>query len=159
LVQFIQQNSAIFIAGLSVIVSAVANWRVARAERETKKIKKVIRRMDILVEIERKNAIVGKLALITAQKILLIQQFPHIDDCLEGEEIRLRKNLDILKDFKNGEEEQRELTEKVNGGNDLELYGQALTDVKRLRIRMEADLEKETGGYQELLEKSRKNDT
>jgi hypothetical protein len=149
---FLQQHASDYIAGLAVILSAAANWRVVRAERTAKKAQKAMRRMDMLVEIERKNAVIGKLALVTAQKILLLQQHPNLVRSPEEEIGRLRNNLALLQEFKDSEEEQRRISEMADGGNDIELHGKALTDVQRLRVRMEADVEKETNTYKELLE-------
>ncbi len=113
--------------------------------------------MDMLVEIERKNAAVGKLALIAAQKILLLQQHPHVIKSPDEEISRLRNNLDLLQKFKDSEEEQRRICEAAGGGNDIELHSKALTDVQRLRVRIEADVEKEIRVYKELLEESRRS--
>lgn len=157
MIDIVQQYASEFIAGLAVILSAVANWRVVRAEKVASKAQKAMRRMDILVEIERKNAAVGKLALITAQKILLLQQHPHVIQSPEEEISRLRNNLDLLQKFKDSEEEQRRISEAAGGGNDIELHSKALTDVQRLRVRIEADVEKEIHVYKELLEESRRS--
>jgi len=155
-IEIVQQHAAELIAGLAVILSAVANWRVVRAEKAVAKTQKAVRRMDMLVEIERKNAAVGKLALVTAQKILLLQQHPQLVSAPADEIGRLRNNLALLQEFKDSEEEQRHIAEAVGDGNDIELHSKALTDIQRLRVRMEADVEKETNVYRELLEQSRR---
>jgi hypothetical protein len=71
---FVQQYISELFSALALILSAAANWRSARTNRESKAVKKNTRRMDMLIEIERKNSVVGKLTLVTAQKILLLQQ-------------------------------------------------------------------------------------
>ncbi len=114
-----------------------------------------MRRMDMLVEIEYKNAAVGKLALITAQKILLLQQFPQLVSSPEEEIWRLSNNLDLLQKFKDSEDEQRRISEMAGGGIDIDVHSQALTEVRRLRIRIEADVDNEAGVYKDLLEKLR----
>ncbi|WP_029408140.1 hypothetical protein [Thiomicrorhabdus sp. Milos-T2] len=154
MVEIVQEYAAEFIAALAVILSAAANWRAARAERAAEKVEKAMRRMDILVEIERKNAVVGKLALVTAQKIMLLQQYPQLVDSSEKEIYRLRNNLLLLQNYKETEEEQRRIAEAVGGGASIELHSEAQTDIHRLRVRMEADVEKETRVYTELLDKS-----
>jgi hypothetical protein len=151
-IEIVQQYASEFIAGLAVILAAVANWRAVHAENAAAKAQKAIRRM----EIERKNAAVGKLALVTAQKILLINEYPRLVCSPEEELKRLRNNLDLLQKFNDGEEEQHRISEAAGGGNDVEIHSQALTDVQRLRVRMEADVEKETLAYKELLEESRR---
>ena len=72
---------------------------------------------------------------------------------------RLRTNLDFLRDLKSQEDEQRKIAEAAGGGNDVALHHQALADVRRLRVRLEADVEKETAHYGELLEASRRENT
>lgn len=155
MIDIIQQHAAELIAGLAVILSAVANWRVVRAENTAAKAQKAMRRMEVLIEIERKNAVVGKLTLVTAQKILLIQQQPALVSNPDHEIDRLRNNLALLQGFKDGEEEQRQISEAADGGSDIDLHSKALTDIQRLRVRLEADVEKETNVYRELLESSR----
>ena len=152
MIEIIQQHAAELIAGLAVILSTVANWRVVRAEKAAAKTQKTIRRMEMLVEIERKNAAVGKLALVTAKKILLLQQQPELVNNPDNEIDRLRNNLTLLQGFKDNEEEQRQISEKVDGGNDIDLHSKALTDIQRLRVRLDADVEKETNEYRDLLD-------
>lgn len=153
-IEIIQQYAAEIIAGLAAILSAVANWRVVRAEKAAAIAQKAMRRMDMLVEIERKNAAVGKLSLVTAQKILLLQQYPVLVNDPAHEIGRLRNNLVLLQEFKDGEEEQRQISEAVDGENDIVLHSKTLTDIQRLRVHLEVDVEKETNVYRELLEMS-----
>lgn len=155
MIEIIQQYAAELIAGLAVILSAAANWRAARAKKALEQTRKAIRRMDLLVEIERKNAAVGRLALVTAQKILLLQQHPTLVSNPDNELDRLRNNLALLQEFKEGEEEQRKISEAASGGRDIDLHHKALTDIQRLRVNLEADVEKEISVYRELLDKSR----
>lgn len=154
MIESASQYIAEIISGLAVILSASAHWRVIRAEKAAEKAQKAMRRMDVLVEIERKNVAVGRLALVTAQKVLLLQQHPTLVCNFEHEMERLHNNLAILRDFKEGEEEQRQISEEACLGNDIDLHSKALTDIQRLRIHLEADVEKETSVYRELLEKS-----
>lgn len=155
MIEIIQQYAAELIAGLAVILSATANWRTVRVEKTVEKSQRAIRRMDMLVEVERKNAAVGKLALVTAQKILLLQQHSTLVSNSDNEMDRLRNNLALLQEFKEGEDEQRKISEAAGGGNNIDLYHKALTDIQRLRVHLEADVEKETNVYRELLEKLR----
>ena len=152
-IDLIRQYASELIAGLAVILSAAANWRAARAEKSSERAQKAMRRMDMLIEIERKNAAVGKLALVTAQKILLLQEYPELVTSPDREIGRLRNNLALLQEFKDGEEEQRKISEMIDGEDDIELHTKAFADIKRLRIHLEADVEKETRVYRELLER------
>lgn len=155
MIEFLQQYASEFIAGLAAIMAALANCRAVRAEKMVRTIQKAERRTDILVEIEQQNAAVGKLALVTAQKVMLLQQFPELLPFTDDEIKRLRCNLNILSDLKNQEDEQRKIAEAAGGGSDVTLHHHALADVRRLRVRLEADLEKETAHYSQLLEASR----
>jgi hypothetical protein len=93
--------------------------------------------------------------MITAQKFMLIQRFPKLLPFADDEIKRLRTNLDFLNDLKDQEDEHRKIAEAAGGGNDVTLHHQALADVRRLRVRLEADVEEETAHYGELLEASR----
>lgn len=158
-IEFIQQYTAELISGLAVILSAVASWRAFRAEKAAEKVQKAIRRTDMLVEIERKNAVIGKLALVTAQKILLLQRHPQLVEHAEDEISRLSNNLILLQEFMDDEEKQYQVAEAANGASDIDLHSKALTDIQRLRVRLEADVEKESDVYGELLEESRRMGT
>lgn len=155
MLNFIQQNAAEFIAGLAVILSAVANWRAVLAERKVSLIRQTVLRTDMLVEVELKNAAVGKLALITARKILLLHRSPSLSSYLPGEIERLESNLKLLQEFKSQENTQRHLSEQPGVGRNIDLFQQTLADTKRLRVSLEADIEKETIVYQELVEQVR----
>jgi len=150
---FFQQYISELFSSLALVLSAAANWRSARTNSESKAIKKSTRRMDMLVEIELKNSVVGKLALVTAKKILLLQQHDYLAPLPSNEMQRLRGNLDLLEHFRANEEEQIHIAESACDGDSVDLHFKALTDIKRLRVSMEADVEKEITTYNELLEK------
>lgn len=147
------QYASEIIAGLAIILAVAANFRTVKSEKLLKKTQRSLRRMDILTEIEKQNGVIGQLALITSQQILLLQDHPLEFEDSSSEIDRLKSNLQLLTEFKYKEKLQRKLAENTNGGNDIELHMQALTDIKRLRIRIESDLEKETIIYKELVEK------
>lgn len=152
---FFQQYISELFSALALILSAAANWRSARTSRQSTAVKKYMRRMEMLVEIERKNSVVGKLALVTAQKILLLQQHHALLPSSSKKIERLTGNLDMLKRFRENAEEEVHIAESACEGDSVEYHLKALTDIKRLRVRMEADVEKETATYNELLEKVR----
>ena len=85
MIQFLQQYAAEFIACLAVLASVIANSRAERANRRAARAQeqseiaaKAARRTEMLVEIERKNAVVAKLAFITTQRIPSLQENPSI---------------------------------------------------------------------------------
>lgn len=150
MLNLIQQYAAELIASLAVIVSVAANWRAVRAERKIDIAQSATRRADMLVELERKNAAVGKLALISARKLLLIQQNPGLEGLAASESERLKNNLELMKEFKACEETQRNIAEKAGCGANVDLYHQAFADVKRLRVSLEAEVEKEASVFESL---------
>lgn len=158
LIQFVQQYAAELIAILAIIVAMLANKESRRANeradrltQELEIVGKAERRTAMLVEVERKNAATAKLALITARKILLLQQYPDLASKHAVEYGRLKNNLELLQDFKNGEEKQRLLAEATDGGADIHLHQETLTDIQRLRIHLEANVEMETSVYEALV--------
>ncbi|MDG1080714.1 MAG: hypothetical protein P8P12_11335 [Porticoccaceae bacterium] len=152
---FVQQYISELFSALALILSAAANWRSARTNRESKAVKKNTRRMDMLIEIERKNSVVGKLTLVTAQKILLLQQHDSLVPSPSKEIERLRGNLEMLQHFRENAQGESHIAESACEGDSVELHLKALTDIRRLRVSMEADVEKEIATYNELLEKVR----
>ena len=87
---------------------------------------------------------------------MLIQEHPQLVRAPEDQIARLTNNLSLLKEFKDSEDEQRRISEEAGGGDDIELHNRALTDIRRLRVSVEADAEKESEIYRELLEESRR---
>ena len=100
MIEYLQNYISEIFSGLAVILAAMANIRSAKSEQKVKIFEKAARRKEILIEFERKNAIVGKLALVTAQKILLIQKHNDLVLSPDSELDRLKKNLEVLSDFK-----------------------------------------------------------
>ena len=152
MIEYLQNYISEIFAGFAVILAAMANIRSVKSEQKVKIFEKAARRMEILVELERKNAIVGKLALVTAQKILLIQNNHDLVPSSDNEIERLKTNLEVLSEFKEKEDQDRAIFEESDGGTNIELHMQALTDIQRLRVRLEADFEKESSVYSQLLE-------
>lgn len=152
MIEYLQTYIGEIFAGFAVILAAIANIRSVRSEKKNKIFERAARRMEILVELERKNAIVGKLALVTAQKILLIQKHHDLVPSPDNEIDRLKKNLEVLSNFKEKKDHDRAIFEASDGGTNIELHMQALTDIQRLRVRLEADFEKESSVYSQLLE-------
>lgn len=145
-----QYISEIF-AGFAIILSAASNWRSVVTARELKLQNTASRRMNMLIEIERKNSCVGELAIITEQKILLLQQHPQLINKPHHEIARLTNNLNLLQEFKDAEKILIQVAES-SSANDIELHAKALTDIKRLRISIECDIKKETPVYKKWLE-------
>jgi len=153
----VQENAAELIAGLAVIISVFANWEARRAnkradrlDREMEKASQAARGTEMLVEIERKNAAIAKLTLILARKALLFQRHPDLVARHGQEQERLNNNLSVMQELRSGEEEQRNNAEEAGGGTDIHLYQKTLANVRRLRVRIEADFENEVSVYNEL---------
>lgn len=145
-----QYISEIF-AGFATILSAASIWRSEVTARELKLQNTASRRMNMLIEIEHKNSCVGELVLIIVQKILLLQQHPELINKPHHEIARLKNNLNRLQEFKDAEKKLIQLAES-SSANDIELNAKTLTDIKRIRIRIESDIKKETSSYEELKE-------
>ena len=152
---FFQQFASEFIAGLAVIVSVIASWRASRTERLNRESSRLNRRMEVLIEIEKNNSIIGKLCLIISQKILLLRKFEDRFTDTSTEIYRLQNNLELMKEFKDNENSLRESAELDGGGKNLEEQSHALTYLRRLGVRLAGDLEKETIGYQDALDQLR----
>lgn len=157
LLAIVQGNAAELIAGLAVIISVFANWEARRAnkradrlDQEMENASKAARKTEMLVEIERKNAAIAKLTLVLARKALLFQRHPNLATRQGAEQERLSKNLSVMQELRSGEEEQRKNAEEAGGGADIHLYQESLANVRRLRVRLEADFENEVAVYKEL---------
>ena len=154
MLNLIQQYATEAIASLALIVSVEASWRVNRAERRIDAAQSAARRTDMLVEVELKNAAVGKLALICSRKLLLIQKNPALASLTISESGRLTNNLELMQEFKASEETQRKIAEEAGGGGSIDHYYQAFADVKRLRVSLEAEIEKEISVYESLADQA-----
>lgn len=149
----------------AVIISIFANWEARRAnkradrlDREMENASQAARRTEMLVEIERKNAAIAKLTLILARKALLFQRHPDLAARRGNEQERLNGNLSVMQELRNREEEQRQNAEETSGGTDIHLFQESLANVRRLRVRLEADLDNEVAVYNELARECGEND-
>ena len=149
--EFIQAHSSDFIAACAVSLSAAANWRVVRAEKKAAKAEQALNRMNLLVESERKNACVAKLMLVVAQKTLLLQRYPGLIPNVAGELDRLRNNFDFLRGLKEQEDQARRLAETGSENLDVRQFHDTLTNIRRLTVRLEGDVENETRTYNEMV--------
>lgn len=139
------------IAGLALLAALNSNHIAEKARRAAAKAEERIeaatragKRTEMLSEIERKNAIVGRMLFVTARKLLILQQYPNLRDKFPGEYERLSNNVALMQEFKEVEAYQREVAEQADAGSDFLLQEKALADVKRLRLRLESEIIKES---------------
>ncbi|EID4421398.1 hypothetical protein ACEH99_004442 [Vibrio vulnificus] len=149
MLEILRENAAILISGLAVILSAAANWRSVRLNRETQLLTESLRRRDMLLEVEKSFVLERELVIVTAQKL----EFIHTNsllDVLPREVERLETNLDYLRKSISNQEQVR-ATAELSSNKDIELYIAAVTDFQRLQIRLQSDLAKEKVSYQDLI--------
>lgn len=157
MIEFVRESASELLAVLALVLAVVSNWRwvverrkAADAERRLEALEKAGRQTEYLIELEKKNAAVGQVTLVTAQKLLLLRENPGLSANLPGEQERLETNLDLMRRFRDDEEKQREIAEHPSIGSDPKLYHQALMNTRRLRVRLESEAEKEREVYREL---------
>ncbi|PHN84295.1 hypothetical protein CSB62_17785 [Vibrio splendidus] len=149
MLDILRENAAILISGLAVILSAAANWRSVRLNRETQLLAQSLRRRDMLLEVEKSFVLERELVIVTAQKLEFIHK-SGLSDVLPREVGRLETNLDYLRKSISNQEQVR-ATAELSHNKDIELYTAALTDIQRLQIRLQSDLAKEKVSYQDLI--------
>lgn len=154
MIEFLQNNISELFSAFALFLSAAANWRIVITNRELKRSESAARKMNILIEIEKKNAAVGKLTFTTAQKIHLIQKNPNLTLSPDIEIERLKNNLGLLQNLKESDKKQRNLAEEIKEyGTDS--HADISANIQRLRISIEAELEKESAIYNQMLEEAR----
>ena len=149
-------------AALAVILSVNANHIAYRARQDAAKtnqryieLQNADRRTEHLVELELKNGVVGELLLLYAQKTILLREYPNLIPNVNSELARLQTQLNMLNGFNDDAEDNRALSEKALEGNNVVYHQRALTNIRRLRVSLEAELSKELRIYQELLSESK----
>ncbi|GEK16266.1 hypothetical protein [Aliivibrio fischeri] len=150
MLEILQENAAILISGLAVILSAAANWRTVKLNRETKVLAEYFRRRDMVLEVEKHFVLERELAVITEQKLEFIRLHSLLES-LPHEVKRLKTNLKLLQQNITNQDQVRS-TAELSNNKDIKLYISALTDYQRLQIRLKSDLEKEKVSYQDLKE-------
>lgn len=86
---------------------------------------------------------------------MLLTQHPNLLLNTAKEIARLKTNLEVLKNLK--DDDPAKVWEiPDSGGADIVLYNQTLTNIKRLRLKLESDFDNETVLYNEALEKAQK---
>lgn len=138
------------IASLSLLVSLcaaliaeISRRTAAHAEVTNRIIFKEEKRTEFLVEIELKNSAVSNLLLTLSRKLLMFQKYPFLIKKYPEEHERLSNSLDFIKDLKAKEPNQRILTEGALEGESIEVHERALADLRRLRVSLENDVQKE----------------
>lgn len=149
MLDILRENAATLISGLAVILSAAANWRSVRLNRETQLLAESLRRRDMLLEVEKSFILQRELVIVIAQKLEFIHE-KSLLGILPLEVERLETNLDYLRKSISNQEQVR-ATAELSYNKDIELYTAALTDFQRLQIRLQSDLAKEQVSYQDLI--------
>ena len=150
MLEILQENAAIIISGLAVILSAAANWRTVKLNRETKVLTESLRRRDMLLEVEKCFILERELVIITTQKLKFIR-FNSLLESLPSEVERLETNLKLLQQNIANQDKVRS-TAELSSNTDIKLYISALTNFQRLQIKIKSDLEKEKLSFQDLKE-------
>ncbi|WP_318555926.1 hypothetical protein [Geobacter anodireducens] len=134
------------------VIAERARRSAARAETRNLALLRAEKRTEMLVEIELKNAAVGNVLLVIAKKLMLFQKHPRLIETYPHEYDRLKNNLRLMQELKDQEGYQREVAEQA-ALNDFGLHEKALADVRRLRVRLEDDAQKEEKELIDLLQK------
>jgi hypothetical protein len=140
-VEFVQQWASELIALLALVAALASNWRAVRqnrravdTQRRFEQLEKDSRQTELLVELEKKNSAVAQLALVTAQKLLLIREYPVLRASYPDEQERLENNLDLMQELKSGEQEVFELAENPSIGSDSTLPQRCINlDIRQRR--------------------------
>lgn len=158
---FIEQHLSDIVAGLALLASVSANViaekarrSAARAEERSRIISKSEKRTESLVEIELKNAAVGNMLLVTARKIKLFHERPHLADKHPGEYKRLINNLNLMQELQAKRNYERQVAEEALDGESILLHEKALADVRRLRVSLENEVQKETKMFEVFLKEA-----
>lgn len=147
---FIRDYKEILVSILSLIVSlaafAVAHRSLKSSETAAKENKRIMafeKRSQILEAIDKKNAKIGNLLAIYAEKLLICERHPELVPSDSGEVERIKNNIQLLQKLSAQYEYQRGFAEKIDDDGDIALNERTLADVKRLLIHLEEDIVKE----------------
>ena len=144
-----EQYISEIIAGIAVVLAAVANMRVVRSERKAELTNQLARRMELLVEVERKESAFRNLEIILMKKILLLEKHPELLESPSQELKRLYRNLASVRGFQQRSIAREEIEKKITC-RDAKSYYESLTSVQRLRLKITSDVEVESNHYEEL---------
>jgi len=134
------------------VIAERARRSASRAEERSRVISKTEKRTEFLVEIELKISAVGNMLLVTARKIKLFHEHPHLVDKYPGEYERLVKNLNLMQEFQAKMNYERQVAEDALEGESIILHEKALADVRRLRVSLENEVQKENKMFEVLLQ-------
>lgn len=157
--EFINSYKELLISVLSLIVSLAAYSLSRRSlsmseqtQAEASRIKAYEKRSEILEAIDKKNAKIGNLMAIYAEKLLLIERSSISDKLNVSERERIKNNISVLQKFSSQYDLQRSLAEQIDQDGDIAFNEKNLADIKRLLIHLEEDIIKEERGLNTIKE-------
>jgi hypothetical protein len=160
LTEFLSTNAALLVSAIALIISLRANYTAHQSHRLNVKSKgdadRVLlfeKKRELLNEVDRQHARIATLMMLTAQKILLFREHPHLHESKPGEFDRLKSNLTSVQTLDGKYEEQRQGLETIDVGADIAKQEELLANIRRLTIRIEKDIAHEQAGLQELQSK------
>ncbi len=146
---------AMIIAILSLFMSYRADKRTKWLEQEKEREKHIERKASLILESERKNALIGKLLLILVKKIELLEENPNLQKNSQKEVKRLEHQIRLFQSFQSNSEKRASLEHPSIGAN-IDIYNLSYTKIKQLIICIEKEIEIEKYDYEELRAKNKK---
>ena len=158
MIELITSNVAEIMAGCALLLAISANRIAYQAKSESREVAntaaalyKAERRTEHLVQLERKNAAQSRLQYIIVKRIKLYKEHPELEKQFPGDVERLFNNLNLVTEQLNQSRHIRDAAEQALAGDNQILHEEAFTDIKRLTVKVEKDIETEQDAYNELL--------
>jgi hypothetical protein len=159
LLEFSSVNASVLLALIALLISLRANYTAHQAHKLNLRSKADAERLlfyekkrEPLNELDRQHSRFSTLMLLTAQKLLLFREHPHLHDTMQDEVARLKSNLRAVQDLVDKHEEQRKGIEAIGVGADVAAQEELLANVRRLTIHVEKDIAHEHALLGELRE-------
>jgi len=153
MLEFILENKTTLLSVLAIIAAVRANLIANKSRKEakfanglSKQVADSQKQSELILEIESQDARFGTLQLILAQKLLFLQKYPNLQREFIGEYERLEKFLERTKKIRETFEAQRLTATKAQENLTIPQKESALTEIKRLSIRVNEDITKEDRG-------------
>lgn len=147
---FLKDYAAPILAGLAVWASWRANSHAKTALEQTESVKLLELQSEALREIDRQNAKLGSLLTTLAETALVYSQDEHLQLNDPQGYSRIRNNIESVKNLRERYEEQRTLAEQNVGSGSVEMQTKILSEIRRLTIHVEEDIEKESRNLERL---------
>jgi hypothetical protein len=161
IVEFVIANSALLVVVLALAVSFVANSTArqanalnVKAKQDADRVQFSEKKRELLNEIDTQHTRASTYAMLVAQKIILLNENPHLQNTLPGEYERLKKNLAGIQSLRSQYEKQRRIIEDVKTSEDLRNPDDLLAETRRLTIHLEKDIAHEERGLNEFAVKA-----